>query len=390
MKNQIKAERVVHQLEGNNFGVILQLIKGIPTLKISGTEIKAFIYWFKGFITLRDKTIILEKNKNVQKTINSSFALVSITIVYFALFKLSSDITTGRFIAFNAVLGAFLFSITGLSNAVMSAINSLLIYDRFKPIIEELPENYGAKDAPVNIEGNIELQNVVFKYDENTPIIIDNISLKIKKGEYIALVGPSGSGKSTIIRLLLGFNESNSGTIIYDGQDLKNIDLKLLRKQIGVVLQDGNLFGGDIFTNIVGSAANLTMDDAWNAAKEAALDKDIEEMPMGMFTIINEDGGTFSGGQKQRLMIARALVNKPKILIFDEATSALDNRTQAIVTESLDKLKITRIVVAHRLSTIKNADRIILMESGHIVEEGNYDSLMKKKGVFYHMAHRQL
>ena len=259
-----------------------------------------------------------------------------------------------------------------------------------KPIIEELPENFGAKAAPVNIEGNIELQNIVFRYDENTPIILDNISIKIKKGEYVALVGSSGSGKSTIIRLLLGFNELNSGTIIYDGQDLKNIDLKLLRKQIGVVLQDGNLFGGDIFTNIVGSAVNLTLDDAWNAAREAALDKDIEEMPMGMFTIINEDGGTFSGGQKQRLMIARALVNKPKILIFDEATSALDNITQAIVTQSLDKLNVTRIIVAHRLSTIKNADRIIYLENGRILEEGNYNDLMALKKKFYELALRQL
>lgn len=389
-RKQIVYEKEIQYNEGKNFGIILQLLTGITTLKISGTEIKAFIHWFKNYIISKEFSIAAEKNKNVQRVINSTFYIISLTIIYYALVKYTTGITTGQFLAFNAAFGAFIFSMISLSESLLYAIEAIPIYDRMKPILNEYPESYGVKTAPKKLEGNIELNNVLFRYDENSPLVVNNLSLKIKSGEYIALVGPSGSGKSTIIRLLLGFNKINSGTIIYDDQELKNIDLKLLRKQIGVVLQNGSLFGGDIFTNIIGSSPHLTLNDAWQAAKEAAFDKDIENMPMGMFTIVSEDGGTLSGGQRQRLMIARALVHKPKILIFDEATSALDNKTQAVVTESLDKLKVTRIVVAHRLSTIKNADRIIYLENGQVMEEGDYSELMELKQRFYKLAQRQL
>ncbi|MCD4834678.1 MAG: NHLP bacteriocin export ABC transporter permease/ATPase subunit [Bacteroidales bacterium] len=389
-KKQIIYEKKIQYHEGKNFGIILQLLTGITTLKISGTEIKAFIHWFKNYIISKEYSIAAEKNKNIQRIISSSFYIISLTIIYFSLIKLTTGITTGQFLAFNAALGAFILSMIGLSESIVYALEIIPYYDRMKPVFDELPESFGVKTAPEELKGNIELHNIIFRYNENAPLVLNNISFKIRKGEYIALVGPSGSGKSTIIRLLLGFNNLDSGTIIYDDQELKNIDLRLLRRQLGVVLQDGSLFGGDIFTNIIGSSPHLTLNDAWDAAEEAALDKDIESMPMGMFTIVSEDGGTLSGGQRQRLMIARALVHKPKILIFDEATSALDNRTQAIVTESLDKLQVTRIVVAHRLSTIKNADRIIYLEEGKILEEGNYNDLMLLKGRFYGLAQRQL
>ena len=243
---------------------------------------------------------------------------------------------------------------------------------------------------PGTLKGNIELNEIRFRYDPDGPYILDNVSININKGEYVALVGPSGSGKSTIIRLMLGFNEVESGAIFFDGQDLAHIDPRMVRQQIGTVLQDGSLMAGDIFSNIIGASTTLTLKDAWAAARAAAFDKDVEGMPMGMHTVVSETGGTISGGQKQRLMIARALVHRPNILIFDEATSALDNHTQSIVSASLDKLNVTRIVVAHRLSTIINADTIYYLEGGHVIEKGNYEELMKIKGKFYELASRQL
>jgi ABC-type bacteriocin/lantibiotic exporter with double-glycine peptidase domain len=221
------------------------------------------------------------------------------------------------------------------------------------------------------------------------PYVIDNLSLKIKSGQYVAIVGTTGCGKSTLMRLLLGFETPQKGAIFYDGKDLATIDLKSLRKRIGTVMQNGKLFSGDIFSNIVISSPQLTLEDAWKAAEMAGIAEDIRNMPMNMHTIISEGSGGISGGQRQRIMIARAIAPNPKILMFDEATSALDNITQRIVSESLDKLKCTRIVIAHRLSTIKQCDRIIVLNKGKIIEDGTYDELMDKKGFFSELVERQ-
>jgi len=202
-------------------------------------------------------------------------------------------------------------------------------------------------------------------------------------------VGPSGSGKSTLLRLLLGFEALEGGAIFYDGQELGGLDVQAVRRQMGVVLQSGRLMSGDIYTNIIG-ASSATLQEAWTAARMAGLAEDIEAMPMGMHTVISEGGGTLSGGQRQRLLIARAIVARPRILLFDEATSALDNRTQAIVSASLESLQATRIVVAHRLSTIVNAHRIFVMERGQLVQTGTFSELMAQKGPFAELAKRQI
>jgi ATP-binding cassette subfamily C protein len=217
---------------------------------------------------------------------------------------------------------------------------------------------------------------------------LKDLSLKINSGENVAIVGKSGCGKSTFIRLLLGFEVPKSGAIYYDNQDLAELNLASVRSQMGVVLQNGQLMSGDIFTNIVGTTA-LTMEDAWAAAEAAGIADDIKKMPMGMQTVISEGSSNISGGQRQRILIARALAAKPAILVFDEATSALDNRTQAIVTESLNKLKATRIVIAHRLSTIRECDRIIVFDKGRIAESGTFEELVAKDGIFAGLAKRQ-
>jgi len=205
----------------------------------------------------------------------------------------------------------------------------------------------------------------------------------------VALVGRTGCGKSTLVRLLLGFEKPDRGGVFYDGRDISSLDLRSLRKHIGAVTQNGQLFQGDIFSNIIISAPELTLKDAWEAAETAGIAKDIREMPMGMNTLISEGQGGISGGQKQRLLIARAIVPKPEILIFDEATSALDNRTQKQVSEALDRLDCTRIVIAHRLSTIRNCDRILVMDRGRIAEEGTYEELIAKNGFFAELVARQ-
>jgi len=245
------------------------------------------------------------------------------------------------------------------------------------------------KEIVTRLNGSIELNNVYFRYNENTPYIVDGMNLKIKAGEYIALVGATGCGKSTLMRLLLGFETPQKGAIYIDGKDISTLDPGSLRRKIGVVMQNGTLFQGDIYSNIVISAPQLSLKEAWEAAETAGIADDIRKMPMGMQTVISEGQGGISGGQKQRIMIARAIAPKPRILMFDEATSALDNRTQKHVSDALDRLKCTRIVIAHRLSTIKNCDRILVLEGGRIIEDGTYDELLSLNGVFSDLVARQ-
>ena len=230
---------------------------------------------------------------------------------------------------------------------------------------------------------------MTFGYDESMPPILDDVSLKIRPGQYVAITGKTGCGKSTLMRLILGFETPKKGSVYFDGKDLQTIDLRSLRRKIGVVMQNGKLFQGDVFSNITISAPQLTMDDAWEAAEMAGMADDIRHMPMGMNTIVSEGGGGISGGQRQRLMIARAIAPRPKVLMFDEATSALDNLTQKKVSESLDGLKCTRLVIAHRLSTIKQCDRIIVLDKGKIIEDGTYDELIAKNGFFAELVERQ-
>ena len=282
-------------------------------------------------------------------------------------------------------MGAF----SSLASIVLQIAQIKPVLEMAEPFLKAEPEMSEGREILTEVSGSIELSNVYFRYNDDMPYVVDGLNLKIHQGEYVAIVGRTGCGKSTLVRLLLGFEKPEKGAIYYDGKDINRVDLRSLRRKIGTVTQDGGLFQGDIYSNIVISAPRLTVDQAWEAAEMAGIADDIKAMPMGMQTIISEGQGGISGGQKQRLMIARAIAPKPRILIFDEATSALDNKTQRQVSEALDGLKCTRIVIAHRLSTIKNCDRILVLNQGKILEEGTYDSLIEKNGYFAQLVERQ-
>ena len=282
-------------------------------------------------------------------------------------------------------MGAF----SSLAGTALSVGRIRPILEMAEPFLKTEPESTENKEIVTKLSGDIELNNVYFRYSESSPYIIRNLSLKISSGEYVAIVGKTGCGKSTLMRLLLGFEKPEKGAVYYDGKDISMLDLPSLRRKIGSVMQTGGLFQGDIYSNIVISAPALSTKDAWEAAEKACIADDIREMPMGMRTLISEGQGGISGGQKQRLMIARAIAPKPKILIFDEATSALDNKTQRQVSESLDAMGCTRVIIAHRLSTIRHCDRILVIEDGGIAEDGTYDELIAKNGAFAELIKRQ-
>ncbi|GAB6181632.1 NHLP bacteriocin export ABC transporter permease/ATPase subunit [Desulfotomaculum defluvii] len=388
---QIRHERQLVDLRNKLSGKIFNLLSGVSKIKTSGAEKRAFHNWSQQFSQVRDITYSKETLGNSLVVFNSTVNVIATGIIFYALIKMQNiDLAAGKFIAFNSAFSKFLSSMLEISNVVLQLNIIKPLYERTKPILVNLPEFDLEKADPGELQGNIEVSHVNFRYDKDGPLILDDVSLEIKQGDYVGIVGPSGSGKSTLFRILLGFEKPESGQVYYDQQDLENVDIRAIRRQLGVVLQGGQLMSGSIFDNIIGANPGLTIDDAWIAARMAGMEEDIKSMPMGMHTMVSESGGTLSGGQKQRLLIARAIISKPKIVYFDEATSALDNKTQRIVSESLYKLDATRVVIAHRLSTIAECNKIIVLDQGRVIESGTYDELFAQNGVFTQLAKRQL
>ena len=327
------------------------------------------------------------KTRLFPQVTETAISLISNIVLYYL--AVSSGIDQSNYFAFTAAYGAVMGAFSSLAGIALSVGRIKPILEMAEPFLKTEPETADNKEMVTKLSGSIELNNVYFRYSENSPYIVNNLSLSIKSGEYVAIVGKTGCGKSTLMRLLLGFEKPEKGAIYYDGKDLNRLDLTTLRRKIGTVIQGGGLLQGDIFSNIIISAPHLTHDEAWEAAELAGIADDIRAMPMGMQTLISEGHGGISGGQKQRLMIARAIAPKPKILMFDEATSALDNKTQKQVSEALDKMGCTRIVIAHRLSTIRHCDRILVLDGGKVIEEGNYDELIALNGYFAELVERQ-
>ncbi|MBQ2848720.1 MAG: NHLP bacteriocin export ABC transporter permease/ATPase subunit [Clostridia bacterium] len=375
------------ELGSQESGMSYALISGVQKIRLSGAEKRAYSRWSKLYAKQVGMTYNPPMFLRVNGSLTSIISLTGIIVMYYVSIK--SGVSVSEYYAFNTAYGMLSGAFMSLAGIATTIARFKPIIEMAKPIMEAVPEVSEGKLVIDRLSGGIELNNVSFRYSENMPLIIDDLSLKIRSGQYVAIVGETGCGKSTLMRILLGFEKPQKGAVYYDGKDLNSIDLRSLRRKIGVVLQNGKLFQGDIYSNIVISAPHLSLDDAWDAAEMAGIADDIRKMPMGMHTIISEGSGGVSGGQRQRLMIAKAIAPKPKILMFDEATSALDNITQKTVSDSLDKLKCTRIVIAHRLSTIKQCDRIIYLEKGKIVEDGTYDELIAKNGKFAELVERQ-
>ncbi len=368
-------------------GVSYALINGIQKIKLSGSEKRAFAKWANDYTESAKLLYNPPLFIKINSSINMAITIIGSIVLYYI--AVQSDVSPSEYIAFTTAFGFIEGAFSNFSSIAFSVANIKPILKLAEPILKTEPENMGDKQLVNKLNGGIELNNISFKYNEDGPMILDGLNLKVKPGEYLAIVGKTGCGKSTIIRLLLGFEKPQKGAIYYDSKDITRLDLRSLRRKIGSVTQNGTLFQGDIYSNIVISDPTLSVDAAWEAAEIAGIADDIRQMPMGMFTMISEGQGGISGGQKQRIMIARAVAPKPKILLLDEATSALDNITQKKVSEALDNLKCTRIVIAHRLSTIKNCDRIVVVDGGRIVEDGQYDELISRGGFFTELVKRQ-
>ena len=384
---QMRISKKQMELSAKESGMSYALISGIQKIKLAGAEKRAFARWGNLYAQNAKLTYNPPAFIKLNSVISLAISLIGNIVMYAAAVK--SGVSVADYYAFGTAYGMVSGAFMSLAGMALTVAQIKPILETVQPFFNTVPEISEGKEVITRLSGGIELTNVSFRYNENMPLILDNMSLKIRPGQYVAIVGKTGCGKSTLMRLLLGFEKPQKGAVYYDGRDIERIDLKSLRRRIGVVMQNGKLFSGDIYSNIVISAPWLTQSDAWDAAEKAGIAEDIRRMPMGMNTIISEGSGGISGGQRQRLMIARAIAPKPKILMLDEATSALDNLTQKRISESLDSLKCTRIVIAHRLSTIKQCDRILVLDGGKITEDGTYDELIAQNGVFAELVERQ-
>ncbi|MGB5712266.1 MAG: NHLP bacteriocin export ABC transporter permease/ATPase subunit, partial [Waterburya sp.] len=394
----VRKERQQEKLDGEIDGLTVQLIGGVAKLRVAAAESRAFATWAEKYSQKTKLIFSIQEINDAISTFNEALPLISsVLLFWFAILFIHiaqakgnpTGLTPGTFLAFNVAFGTFISGVTDLSNTLTDILGIVPLWERAKSLVQAPTEYDPNRTDSGRLAGRLVLDRITFRYREDGSPILDNVSLQANSGEFIAIVGPSGSGKSTLFRLLLGFEMPQSGTIYYDGQDLTGLDVTSVRRQLGVVLQNGRVQQSSIFDNIA-CGALITLNEAWQAAKMAGLTEDIEQMPMGMHTVVSEGGSNLSGGQRQRLLIARALIGNPKIILMDEATSALDNRTQAIVTQSLETLNTTRIVIAHRLSTIRHADRIYVLEAGRVVQVGSFAELIQQEGLFARLAARQL
>lgn len=383
----------IAEAESESSSKLYQYLSGVDKLRMAGVEDRALLSFMRPYARVQTEQIRVNRLVSIEEALTSVIGSVFSMVMYFYIIKKleSGTLSVGTFVAFNSAFGSFTGALGSLVDNALSLYQQRGEIKRFWPVFETVPEDDDSKDVPGVLSGELSLEHVDFAYSEDSHKVLKDLSLTIRPGEYVGIVGPSGCGKSTLLKLLLGFETPQSGMVSVDGKDLHSLNKGAYRRQLGVVLQNGKLISGTIYENITITAPDATMARVNEVVQQVGLKEDIAQMPMGLHTMLSENSNTISGGQQQRILIARAICGSPRILIFDEATSALDNMTQAAVSSSLDAMNVTRIVVAHRLSTIKNCDRILVLNEGRLVQEGTYDSLMEDTGGLFHaLASRQI
>lgn len=369
-------------------GWVYAALTGIHKIKLTGAEKRAFVKWSQKYSEVAACEYDPPQIFKILPVLSSAVPLLASMLIYFTATQ--NNVASADYMAFSASYGLLLGAVTSLSRVVKDFMTLKPTLELAKPILRAVPETNDAKRQVRKLKGEMEINNLTFRYGEKMPVVLNGINLRIRAGEYVAIVGQTGCGKSTLLRLLMGFETPDVGAIYYDGENMENIDVRSLRRNIGIVMQDGKLFSGSVLSNITISAPDMSEEQAWEVAEIAGIAEDIRQMPMKMHTHVSEGDKGLSGGQIQRLMIARAIAPRPSILMLDEATSALDNITQKQVSEAIGALQITRIVIAHRLSTIRQCDRIFMIEDGRIVEEGTFQELLEKGGRFTDLLKRQM
>jgi NHLM bacteriocin system ABC transporter ATP-binding protein len=392
----VSAARLYHEtrhfnLQGKLEGFVLQLLAGVGKLRVAAATVRALAGWTKQFAAQKRHFIASQRAANALSVVETSFPIVATLIIFAAAEASGSPLTLdlGAFLAFYTAFGQAIASVGEWATAMSDSLIAIPHLSRIRPLIGDTLEFAEDRRSGGELSGSFELSRVTFRYAAGGPPVLDNITLRVAAGEYVAIVGPSGSGKSTIFRLLLGFEKPEAGAVFFDGKAIDTLDISALRRQMGVVLQNGKLASGSIYENICGGM-QLPVEQVWEAARLAGLEAELNAMPMGIHTMIAEGVSTISGGQRQRLMIARAIARRPRVLLFDEATSSLDNQSQAVVSDSLGRLNVTRVVIAHRLSTVRQADRIVVLVEGKIVQTGTFAELSETPGVFADLISRQL
>lgn len=379
-------EERADELGAESGSKMYQFLSGISTLRTAGVEDRALLEYMKPYI---EKCVVEEKRGRLPKCAALSRTVGGVFAAVFFVVFANGDMGMGAFAGFGAAFGIFAAYLLRAAESVSGLVWLKASAKRLEPL-SEAPESSGGKALPGEISGAVEINNVSFSYSADEPKVLDGVSLNIAAGEYVGIVGGSGSGKSTLLKLLLGCETPDSGKIYYDNKDIESVDKRELRRKMGVVMQGGRLISGSILENITITVPEASAEDIEAVIKAAGLDEELKKMPMGLRTVLTEDGRTVSGGQRQRILIARALLARPKILFLDEATSVLDNAAQKTVCEALENMSATRVVIAHRLSTVMRCGRIIVMDGGKIAEQGTYDELMQKDGLFAALAKEQI
>ena len=377
---KIHVSKKERELYAKEYSVAWGIISSIQKLKLSGALKRAYSKWGNIFAkrsaVLYNPPLIMV----IRPMLTYAMGMIGIYLGYVAY----SNFRAGQlgFVTFMLVFAMILAALENMGKLAAKASAIATGYDMVRSLLGISPEMQDDREPVENIRGSIRLRNVTFAYSLKDGEILKNFNLSIPAGEYVAIVGSTGCGKSTLIRLILGFEHPQKGVVHFDEKDLDTMDLRSVRSKIGCVLQESRLFMGTIFFNLKICNPSLTLDEAWDALERAGVADDIRQMPMGIYTLISEGSGGISGGQRQRILLARAMAMDPRVLILDEATSALDNVSQKKVTQALKELSCTRIVIAHRLTTVMECDRILVMSDGKIVDEGTYDELKEKEGLF--------